>query len=166
MKLTDTELKYFLSHANEMLQQEKLQDMKKYIQHGNTTTYTHCMAVSYYSYLITRRLYLKLDAKSIIRGAILHDFYLYDWHIPGKSPRLHGFVHPTFALRNSRRYFRLNRIEEEIIEKHMWPLTLTRFPFYREAMLVSLVDKFCSLTETLYMPVLPRKDHRLKHLFK
>lgn len=166
MRLTDNELKFFLMQADEMLQQEKLQDMKKYIQHGNTNTYTHCMAVSYYSYLILRRLPLKLDAKSVIRGAMLHDFYLYDWHLPRKSPKLHGFAHPALALKNSRKYFRLNRIEENIIEKHMWPLTLTRFPTSREAFLVCMVDKLCSLTETLYMPLLPRKDQRLKHLFE
>lgn len=165
MRLTDIEMRYFLCHAKELLQQEKIQEMKNYIQHGNTTTFTHCMAVSYYSYLITRRLPFKLDTKSIIRGALLHDFYLYDWHIPENSPKLHGFVHPEFALKNSRRYFRLNRIEVDIIEKHMWPLTFTRIPIYKEALLVSLVDKFCSLTETLYIPLLPRKDKRIQHLF-
>jgi uncharacterized protein len=165
MKLSETELKYFICQANDLLQHEKLNEMKKYIQHGNTSTYNHCMTVAYYSYAITRRLPFKLDTRSIIRGALLHDFYLYDWHIPDDSHKMHGFVHPGFALKNSRRYFRLNRIEEDIIEKHMWPLTLTQIPLYKEALLVCLVDKYCSLAETLYIPIFPNGEKKLKHLF-
>lgn len=157
MKLTETQMGFFYKNICEMLQHEKLREMKKYIQHGRTTTYAHCIAVAYYSYLITTKLPIKLDSKSIIRGALLHDFYLYDWHIPDDSHKFHGFVHPMFALRNSKKYFKLNKIEEDIIKKHMWPLTVTRVPQCREAFLVSLVDKYCSLAETLHVPLLPKQ---------
>jgi len=43
----------------------------------------------------------------------------------------------------------LNEIEKDIIRKHMWPLTVTRIPRCREAGIVCLVDKFCSLAETV-----------------
>lgn len=156
MRLTDKEMSYFYLIICELLQHEKLQEMKNYIQHGRTSTFVHCITVAYYSYLVTRKLRIRMDYKSLIRGALLHDFYLYDWHIPEKSHKLHGFVHPVLALKNSRKYFKLNRIEENIIEKHMWPLTLTRIPRFREALMVCMVDKCCSLAETLRMDLLPK----------
>lgn len=157
MKLTDKEMRYFYVNIYELLQHEKLREMRNYIQLGSTSTYTHCITVAYYSYVVSRKLRLKLDLRSVIRGALLHDFYLYDWHIPDKSHKLHGFVHPGFALKNSKKYFKLNKIEEDIIEKHMWPLTLTRMPRFREAFLVCFIDKYCSLAETLYIPLLPKR---------
>lgn len=55
--------------------------MKDYTQHGRVSTYRHSMAVSYYSYLLAcKRLFLKIDRMSTLRGGMLHDLYLYDWH--------------------------------------------------------------------------------------
>lgn len=164
MKITATEMKEFIDPIQEILTQEQVSDMMNYIQHGNTTTFTHCLVVAYYSYVIALRLPMKLDTNSITRGAMLHDFYLYDWHIPHESHKLHGFVHPKFALHNARKYFKLNSIEEDIIEKHMWPLTLHKPPKSKEAMLVNLVDKVCSLGETLYLPILPKEYRQLHRL--
>lgn len=155
MKLTDKDMGDFFVVTFELLQHEKIQEMKNYIQHGRTSTYIHCITVAYYSYLVARKLRMKLDTKSIIRGALLHDFCLYDWHVPDKSHKLHGFIHPTLALNNSRKYFKLNKTEEDIIERHMWPLTLTRIPRSKEALLVCLIDKYCSLAETFYISLLP-----------
>jgi uncharacterized protein len=92
---------------------------------------------------------------------MLHDFYLYDWHTPDHSHRLHGFRHPRTALNNAKKYYSLNQVEADIIEKHMWPLTLTKAPLCREAMLVCLVDKYISTTETLYIQVMPRELKQL-----
>jgi uncharacterized protein len=165
MRITVDDQLNFYHLIREFLDQDQILEMKKYIQHGNTTTFAHCMAVAYYSYCLALRLPKKYDIKSTVRGAVLHDFYLYDWHIPSKSHKLHGYVHPGFALKNAREYFKLNTIEEDIISKHMWPLTLSKVPRYPEAMLVCLVDKFISLAETLYIPVVPKKliPHRTKY---
>lgn len=132
-----------------LLCEDCVQKMQQYIQHGDTTTYTHCLAVAYYSYRVSRILPMEVDIRSIARGAVMHDMFLYDWHIPDPSHRLHGFYHPGFALENARKYFELNEIETDIIRKHMWPLTVTRIPRYREAGIVCLVDKVCSLSETV-----------------
>ncbi len=134
-----------------LLLMDCVKQMKMFIQHGDTSTYTHCLAVSYYSYRVCRHLPIHVDLISVTRGALLHDLYLYDWHIPDKSHRLHGFYHPGIAWRNADLYFKLNEREEDIIKKHMWPLTLTRVPRYKEALIVCFVDKICSLCETLGM---------------
>ncbi len=124
--------------------------MKQFIQHGQISTYEHCLRVALLSYLINRRLNLGADEASLVRGAFLHDFYLYDWHDPAQHPRLHGFYHPAAALANARKYFSVNKKECNIIESHMWPLTITILPRCREAFIVCLADKWCSTQETLF----------------
>ena len=44
---------------------------------------------------------LNCDKGSLVRGALLHDYFLYDWHQPHKEYGLHGFTHPSTALRNA-----------------------------------------------------------------
>lgn len=141
--------KLYYSTIEELLAADCVQEMQQYKQHGDTTTYTHCLAVAYYSYRLCRVLPMKVDMKSVARGALLHDLFLYDWHIPDESHRLHGFYHPGFAYANAAKYFDINDIEADIIRKHMWPLTVTRVPRCREAAIVCLVDKFCSFSETI-----------------
>ena len=159
MRLKENEINEFMKQIQIVLQTEQVHEMKNYIQHGNTSTFTHCLIVAYYSYLLSKHLPYRhdLDFTSLIRGAMLHDFYLYDWHVPDRSHKLHGYVHPVFALANARKYFSLNKTEEDIIEKHMWPLTLRKAPKSKEALLVCFVDKFCSTRETLYIPLLPKE---------
>ena len=161
MELSTLEKKEFIEILRELLETDQIYKMRNYLQHGNTSTFSHCLVVAYYSYLISRRLPIPYDARSIIRGAMLHDFFLYDWHIPEKWHKLHGFVHADFALNNARNYFQLNPIEEDIIAKHMWPLTLRKVPIYKEAILVNMVDKLCSLSETLYIPITTKELKRL-----
>ena len=76
----------------------------------------------------------------------MHDFYLYDWHQEKPYKGLHGFAHPGIALQNAQRYFELNDKEQDIIRKHMWPLT-PMLPRYRESYVVMLVDKYCAVCE-------------------
>lgn len=131
---------------SDLLQDEAVKSMEKYIQHGDVNCLEHSISVSYYSYLICRR--LGLDYKSAARGGLLHDFFLYDWHITKPKNGLHGFTHPYTALDNANERFRLNKIEKDIIEKHMWPLTVS-LPKYKESFIIVLVDKHCSLMEII-----------------
>jgi uncharacterized protein len=156
MRLTRKEMDFFLTQLSDLMKSEQVHKMKHCIQHGKTSTFAHCFTVAYYSYLISLHLSFHMDHRSIIRGAFLHDFYLYDWHIPDKSHKFHGFVHPVFALENAKKYFDLSPIEADIIVKHMWPLTITKIPKKRETFLVCMIDKFCSLAETFYLSILPR----------
>lgn len=156
MKLSKKEERKFLEYVQDILSTEQVAEMKNYIQHGNTTTLTHCLTVAYYSYMTALKLPFAFDLKSIVRGAMLHDFYLYDWHIPDKKHRFHGYIHPFIASKNARKYFKLNSIEIDIIERHMWPLTLRKVPNRREVLLVCLVDKYCSLAETFYLTKISR----------
>ena len=148
--------KEFYQVIKPIIYTDEYQKMKTFIQHGDTTCYKHCMQVSYYSYLFAKKLNklfnLNLDEEAIVRAALLHDFFLYDWHdLPPeiRLTKMHGFIHPEKAKENAIKYFNVSDKEAHIIENHMWPLTIYRLPKYKEAYVVILVDKYCALSESL-----------------
>jgi len=138
--------------ASDILQSKNFRKMKQHIQHGNVTVNAHVMAVARNSIIITDMLHISCQRKELIRGALLHDYFLYDWHIPDQENphRLHGFFHPGVALRNAMKEYSLTEREKNIIQRHMWPLTVVP-PRYREAWIVTAADKWVSLLETLHM---------------
>ncbi len=140
----------FKTYLEEVMQNKKFLKMNRYIQHGNTSCLLHSIAVAYFSYRVSKMLKLNVHEEELIRGALLHDFYLYDWHAKYKPTRdlgFHGRIHPKIALFNARKNFKINHIEEDIIVKHMFPLTFYP-PKYKESVIVSIVDKICSIYET------------------
>lgn len=141
--------KTFEEIAEPVLKDEHVQKMKKYVQHGSISTYDHVVRVAKLSDKLNRALRLNGKRKEIIRGAVLHDYFLYDWH--RWKGKLHGFYHPEAALENAEKDFDLTDKEKNIIRSHMWPLTLFHMPASREAWTVSIADKICSFQETLLM---------------
>lgn len=129
---------------DDLVNHPKVQEMKKYKHHHKVNCLEHSLHVSQVSYKVAKR--LGLDEISVARGALLHDFYLYDWHLKGSHRGLHGFNHADIALENAELFFDLNDIERDIIKKHMWPMNL-RFPSYFETYLVVIIDKYCSTIE-------------------
>ncbi len=138
----------FIAMILPTLKQKRIKEMKQYIQHGTISCYQHSIAVAYYSFLFIRKLHIRCDEAALVRGALLHDYYLYDWHEKADWHRWHGFHHPNTALRNASCDFALNRREKEIIRKHMWPLTIVP-PTCREAWIVNTVDTMSSVIEFL-----------------
>lgn len=139
----------FNNIVNDLINDSTVNEMNKYIQHCDTTCFSHCMNVAYYSYLICKK--YNLDYVSAARGGMLHDLFLYNWRKSQRAIKLHGlhaFVHPKIALFNSLKLFDLNDIEKDVILKHMWPLTF-RLPKYKESFIITFVDKFCAIKETL-----------------
>ncbi|MCI1956612.1 MAG: phosphohydrolase [Oscillospiraceae bacterium] len=122
--------------------------MSAFVQHAEISTLEHSVSVAYVSLWLSEKVHWRVHRRSLVRGALLHDFFLYDWHLKSTRKGLHGFTHPRTALENAERRFRLNQCEKDIIVKHMWPLTPVP-PRYRESVLVGLADKYCSLVETL-----------------
>lgn len=144
---------FFEKRMKELLALPKIQKLNRYIQHGDVTCLEHSVYVAYSSYYLCRYFKLKVDYDSLIRGALLHDYFLYDWHEKSDTHRLHGFHHPFTAYRNAARVFKLNRIERDIIRNHMWPLTILHIPKTREGIAVCIADKLCSAMETIHRPV-------------
>ncbi len=129
----------------------KVQEMKQYTQHGNVSTYEHCYSVAKLSYTIDKLLSLRSDLNVLLVGAMLHDFYLYDWHSHdnGAHP-LHGFTHAKKACLNAKKYLKIDDRTSHVISCHMWPLNIGNCPKSREAWIVCIVDKCISLHETIF----------------
>ena len=127
----------------------QVMQMELYTQHGRVSTLDHVLRVARTAVHWSRRLGVRVCEDELIRGALLHDYYLYDWHDPVNTG--HATRHPLRALRKAEEDFSLTDRERNIISAHMWPLPPTRVPLYREAWLVCLADKWCSLEETLFM---------------
>lgn len=134
----------FHSCVKDLIKTPAVRKMNEYIQHSDITTLEHCIFVAYISFLVCR--FFGFDCYSAARGGLLHDLFLYDWHLENPSNGPHGFTHPTTALKNANHYFVLTEMEQDIIKKHMWPLTV-RPPKYKESFVVSSADKFCALAE-------------------
>ncbi len=150
MTLTKSEKEEIKFILKDCLRNEHVRAMKNYVQHGQISTYEHCKTVTKLSFYLNKRLHLHANEKDLVTGAFLHDFYLYDWHDSSvKLPRLHGYFHPEAALKNAKMHFDVNKNVEKIIATHMWPLTLTKVPTSREAVIVCLADKYVSTIETL-----------------
>ena len=123
------------------------------------TVNAHVMNVARYSIALSENLHIPCNRRELIRGALLHDYFLYDWHDRSREnyQMLHGFYHPGIALKNASREYKLTLREKDIIKKHMWPLTV-KPPVCREAWVVTAADKYCSLLETIHL----QKGHRRK----
>jgi len=137
----------FIEHQNcisELLEHEAVKTMDMFRHHKETSCLDHCQRVSYYSYKVCR--FFGLDYVSAARGGLLHDLFLYDWRTTKRDEGLHAFVHADIALTNALEHFHLNDREKDIIQKHMWPVTLER-PKFMESFIVSIMDKYCAFVE-------------------
>lgn len=138
----------FFGCIDDLYHTPEVQGLAMYEQHLDIDRLQHITSVSYMSFLICKK--LKLDYKCAARGGILHDLFYYDWRVKDKSHRLHGYYHPGFALKNAKKLCgeKLSKKEQDIIKKHMWPLTIAP-PRYAESFIVSLSDKYCATQELL-----------------
>lgn len=123
-----------------------LEQLARYPQHGTTSRLLHSIAIAYYSYRLASCIGISIHAEELVRGALLHDYFLYDAQDGNSSHKGHWTRHPEIALKNAAQELELTDIETDIIKKHMFPLTLQP-PRCRESVLVSLTDKGCSVYE-------------------
>lgn len=151
-------IEFFEQCVQEVCADEWVQLLAQNPQHGQTSRLQHSISVAYHSFLFCEKLHLTVDTYSLIRGALLHDFFLYNWKDDPKLYRRHGTRHPKAALANAEARFVLTSIERDIITKHMFPLTI-RLPKYRESYVICLWDKICCVQELLHV-----KNRKLAHL--
>ena len=146
-RLQERILKEILQYGSDIIASEGMAREKDLIQHGGVSCYEHSLMVAWLSLWLARRLGISVDTRSMVRGALLHDYFLYDWHERDASHRLHGFFHAKKALDNAGRDFALNGLEMEIIERHMFPLNISKMPQHRESAIVNLMDKASAVGE-------------------
>lgn len=140
-------MRLVVSQLADLMENSGLGKMSEYIQHGDTSCLLHTVAVAYYSAKAAEKLGIRCSKAELLRGALLHDYFLYDWHDGKRERAIHGFTHPNAALQNAQREMELSKRERDIIKKHMFPLTAIP-PVCKEAWIVCCVDKVCSVYET------------------
>ena len=146
--ISEEEYKEFREVVKDIVNNDKFKKMKEIKQHRFTNCYEHSINVATKCFIYAKKFNMKIDVVSLVRGALLHDFYLYDWRESKKEHLNHGYIHPQIALVNATKEFGyLNDIEKDIILSHMWPLTFFKFPKYKESFLVCFFDKVCAIKE-------------------
>jgi len=141
--------KEFYQIIDIIVSNKNYQRLKNFRQHYDTSIYEHCYKVAYYGYKVAKK--LGLDYVSLARAAMLHDFYLYDWRLKKEYNRhgFHAFTHPKTACTNASILFDLSEKEKSMILTHMWPVTITDIPKSKEAFILTLVDKYSAIKESV-----------------
>ena len=134
--------KSFDSIAKEMLSNKKFLRLSHESHHG-ITRLDHSLNVAkkVYKYAIK----FNLDYVSATRAAIVHDFFTNAEFISNHG-LIQGVVHPDIALANARGEFEINDMEANMIESHMFPLSVV-VPKSKEAWLLTAVDKMQAVYE-------------------
>lgn len=138
----------FTMYYRDLLADTGLGEIASFSQHKGTTRLAHSVAVAYFSFAFFRALGMSFHEEDLIRGALLHDYYTYDTQDPEAAPKDHWKSHPETAVENASKEVELSPIEEEIIRKHMFPVT-KELPGCKEAVVVSVADKLCAVYEYL-----------------
>lgn len=161
----DQDLAEFKEIVKDIAENENVLALKEHVQHIASSRYAHCLEVSYYTFLVCKK--LGLDYKSAARGAMLHDFYFYNWRNKGVEgqKKLHLIRHPRIALTNAEEYFELNDLEKDAILKHMWPVN-PLLPKYKEGYIITFVDKYCATKEFFRQFKLKRKLKKLSNVYE
>ena len=157
MKYKETAAAVVHRYGGDILGSQGMLPSQSFRQHGDVSVALHCFFAAVVCVRLARALALRVDTRALVRGALLHDYFLYDWHDPDPSHRLHGFRHAGFALRNAGRDFSLGPIERNMIASHMFPMNLV-LPRFRESLLLCLADKICSFCETFHLAPPVGKD--------
>ena len=145
-----TDIEY---EGKDILESRKFRLSNTYYQHNDTTVMRHSINVAANSISIAKKIEwigFCIDRKALVRGALLHDYFGYDYHDANAAgnihPHLHGFFHPAIAAANARRDFEVTKREYTIIKRHMWPLTIVP-PVSIEGWIVCIADKYCAVRE-------------------
>ena len=133
----------YLEIVSNIIENKKFQKTKECKHHG-ITRYEHSLRVSYYSYLVTKK--LRLNYIETAKGSLLHDFFIKD-DLKEIEQKLSMFVHPYYSIKNAKYYFDLTDLEKDIIINHMFPTLPHKIPKYLESWIVSLVDKVVATYE-------------------
>lgn len=129
--------------VNYILEDKEFNKIGSSYHHG-TNRLNHSIKVSYYSYLVARK--LGLDYETAATAGLLHDFFI--------TPNEKGFTestksvfnHARIAANNAINQFGISDKERNIIETHMFPLN-PKPPKFVEGWIVTLVDKVVGICE-------------------
>lgn len=134
----------------DIINNDNYQKIKKYKQHGEVSVYEHSIMVACRCLEIADRIKKSINRKELIKAALLHDYFCYDWHVDKDKSggKKHAYRHPFIAAENAKKEFGLSKKEENAILSHMWPLGKKSFPKSLEAWILFQADKDSAFKET------------------
>lgn len=135
-------------YGREILESEEYRRLLNYKQHHNSTTFLHSVYVTLRALEYARDHFIKVDVEALVKMCLLHDYFLYDWHIK-PHPKHHATAHPLRAADNAEKDFDLDDFTLNGIRSHMWPIAIRRIPTSREAWILAYADKCVTLNEVL-----------------
>ncbi len=132
---------------HELEKAASLSRLKAQRHHIHSNVYDHSKKVAYLLYRHHKRFHSKAELRELLRGAMLHDYYLYDRNHRTSPHRLHGIVHPRYALKNALRHHpELSPMERDMIRRHMFPLTIIP-PKTTGGWLICFYDKLAAVDD-------------------
>jgi uncharacterized protein len=140
---------FFNIYALPIIQNDLFKSSKQIYSHGSINIYDHSIAVAELAFSMAEKRQ-GIDMVCVIRAALLHDFFLYEWHVPGLRYVKHGWVHPAISAKNAEQVFNITESEAECIKTHMWPWTLFKLPKSREAWIITAADKIIAIKEIFF----------------
>ncbi len=133
----------FLTLVKPLLFHPAVSVLAEYRHHMSVHRLQHVTSVAYIAYHICKKQGLSVEETCF--AALLHDLFYFDEE-RGVRPAHPWRRHPAIAWDNARRLYAFTEIGEDIISRHMWPLTL-HLPRTREGRIVSWADKYCAWRE-------------------
>ncbi len=134
-------------YGSDIISSPTMENERIYYQHGNVSILEHSISVAILCVIIAEWTKLPVNLKWLIRGALLHDYFLYDWHDGARWHKWHGLRHGEFARENAVRDFGVGELEQGMIKDHMFPLT-RHVPDSYEGKILCVADKWCACNET------------------
>ena len=148
MKISEEQKERLENLYQSFLNDEKILRMQDISMHRGSNCYFHCFKVA--KKAIKKSLNRKdVNLEVVLVGAILHDYYLYDWRIDRSKLKKHAKNHPDIAIDNAIKDFNISDDVKRVIKTHMWPINIKAYPNTKEAKLVSLSDKAVTIGESL-----------------
>ena len=151
------------------LNDEKILRMKDISMHRGSNCYEHSFKVA--KKAIKKSLNKKnINLEVVLLGAILHDYYLYDWRNDRSKLKKHGKNHPDIAIKNAVNDFNISEEVKKVIKTHMWPINIKDYPNTKEAKIVSISDKAVTIVESFTSKKYKQKKREkylshISHLF-
>lgn len=137
----------FVLLIRDILRSPEFRQMKQYRSHIRSTLYDHSVKVAYLCFLHHKRWKMRIDIAEFVRGALLHDFFLYDLRNEGKGYLRHWFRHPQISLNNAlSKYPTITEAQRDMIKNHMFPVTL-KPPRTKAGWLVCFYDKIAATSD-------------------
>ena len=162
MKITEEEKKRLEDIYQAFLHDEKILRMKEISMHRGSNCYEHSFKVA--KKAIKKSLNRKdINLEVVLLGAILHDYYLYDWRKDRSKLKKHGKNHPEIAIKNATKDFDISEDVKKVIKSHMWPLNIKEYPKSKEAKIVSISDKAVTIGES-FTSIKYKQKKREKYL--